>query len=51
MDYLDLINLYKKESSDVVKEFCFKSIEVDSNLSDAYVLICNSLLQEIYGNI
>ena len=48
--YLRALSLYNnKESSDVVKEFCFKSIELDSNLSDAYVLICNSLLQEIYG--
>ena len=48
--YLRALSLHNnKESSDVVKEFCFKSIELDSNLSDAYVLICNSLLQEIYG--
>ena len=49
--YLRGLSAYNnKQASDEVKEFCFKSIELDSNLSDAYVLICNSLKQEIYGS-
>ena len=38
--YLRGLSAYNnKQASDEVKEFCFKSIELDSNLSDAYVLI------------
>ena len=38
--YLRGLSAYNnKQASDEVKEFCFKSIELDSNLSDAYVLM------------
>ena len=38
------------QPSEEVKKHSFKSIELDENLSDAYILICNSLYQEIYGS-
>jgi len=33
-----------------VKEHCYKSIELDSQLSDAYILICRCLRNEIYNH-
>ena len=48
--YLRGLSAYNNhQASEVINEFCLKSIELDENLSDAYILICNSLYQEIYG--
>ncbi len=33
-----------------VKEHCYKSIELDSKLSDAYILICRCLRNEIFNH-
>ena len=49
--YLRGLSAYNNhQASEVIKEFCFNSIKLDENLSDAYILICNSLYQEIYGS-
>ena len=50
-EYLKGLSSYNNhESSDIVKKYCYKSIELDESLSDSYILICNSLYQEIYGS-
>ena len=49
-EYLKGLSCYNNdEPSDIVKKYCYKSIELDESLSDSYILICNSLYQEIYG--
>lgn len=50
-EYLRGLSCYNNhEPSDIVKKYCYKSIELDESLSDSYILICNSLYQEIYGS-
>jgi adenylate cyclase len=50
-EYLRGLSCYNNhEPSDIVKKYCYKSIELDDSLSDSYILICNSLYQEIYGS-
>ena len=50
-EYLRGLSCYNNhQPSEEVKKHSFKSIELDENLSDAYILICNSLYQEIYGS-
>jgi len=49
-EYLRGLSCYNNhEASDIVKKYCYKSIELDESISDSYILICNSLYQEIYG--
>ena len=49
-EYLRALSCFNNhEASDIVKKYCYKSIELDEGISDSYILICNSLYQEIYG--
>jgi len=47
-EYLQGLSIYNSNGDyGEVKEHCYKSIELDSQLSDAYILICRCLRNEI----
>ena len=47
-EYLQGLSIFNRNGDyDEVKEHCYKSINLDSQLSDAYILICRCLRNEI----
>ena len=50
-EYLRGLSIFNSNGDYVeVKEHCYKSIELDSKLSDAYILICRCLRNEIFNH-
>ena len=48
-EYLRGLSIFNRKGDyGEVKEHCYKSIELDSQLSDAYILICRCLRNEIF---
>ena len=50
-EYLRALSCYNnRESNDVIREHCYKSIELDPKISDTYVLLCYSGYGEIFNH-
>ncbi len=50
-EYLRALSCYNnRESNDVIREHCYKSIELDPKISDTYVLLCYSGYTEIFNH-
>ena len=50
-EYLRALSCYNnREGNEIIREHCFKSIELDSKISDAYVLLCYSGYTEIFDH-
>ena len=50
-EYLRALSAYNnREGNDVIKEHCYKSIELDPKISDNYVLLCYSGYTEIFDH-
>ena len=50
-EYLRALSCYNnRESNEVIREHCYKSIELDPKISDTYVLLCYSGYGEIFNH-
>ena len=50
-EYLRALSCYNnRESNEVIREHCYKSIELDPKISDNYVLLCYSGYGEIFNH-
>ena len=50
-EYLRALSCYNnRESNEVIREHCYKSIELDPKISDTYVLLCYSGYTEIFNH-
>ena len=50
-EYLSALSCYNnRESNEVIREHCYKSIELDPKISDTYVLLCYSGYGEIFNH-
>ena len=50
-EYLRALSAYNnREGNDIIKEHCYKSIELDPKISDNYVLLCYSGYTEIFDH-
>ena len=50
-EYLRALSCYNnRETNDVIREHCYKSIELDPKISDTYVLLCYSGYTEIFDH-